>query len=425
MTITLDERPEIPLHPLDLTAEPPQDNNAQFCVGLIQSADPALASPNSGIGDMILGVPFLRNTYTVMAYSIPNADGSFNTSNNTVNDGGASQPVRPRLGLMSLTDPTVALEEFNTVRVLDMPLTNGTATHGSSTMPSSAGSKKLSVGIIVLIGLLGFFALCCFMFGIRWLVLRRKYRKAEASPVDGYGGDDKMDLSAFRQALRNAAREQEPSEEALRQMRPDSYKREKVMSSSTTSSGQTRIGDVVVDGLKKEPIQDHVHEFGYFSPVVGEHDEHAQDNRAAEEQMLIMGNTRVDNAGWRESLSGEGLDREVESSPERSYHQRTQTEQDAREQHTRQRSISTPLLGGGYTLGEFGEAGEADIGMIGIGTALRTSKIDASFRDSLISSGSSSPVISRGRSSRSPGPRRTSTGSISLAQEPPGHPIVL
>ncbi|KAF9552904.1 hypothetical protein CPC08DRAFT_788817 [Agrocybe pediades] len=56
ITITVDDRPPIPLHPLDLTAEPPTNNKAQFCVGLIQTADAQLSSPASSIGDMILGV---------------------------------------------------------------------------------------------------------------------------------------------------------------------------------------------------------------------------------------------------------------------------------------------------------------------------------------------------------------------------------
>ncbi|RDB25666.1 hypothetical protein Hypma_006971 [Hypsizygus marmoreus] len=57
MTIALDNRPEIPIHPLDLTAEPPKSNQAQFCIGLIQPADVVLGVPNSAIGNMILSVP--------------------------------------------------------------------------------------------------------------------------------------------------------------------------------------------------------------------------------------------------------------------------------------------------------------------------------------------------------------------------------
>ena len=175
MTITLDNRPEIPLHPLDLTAEPPQTNQAQFCTGLIQ-ADSQLSNPDTSPGDIILGVPFLRNVYTVMAYTSPDANGSFPTVN------GSNLTITPRLGLLSLTNPTIALEEFNTVRVLNQPISGGNSSGGSTgESPSnptvSLGGKKLSVGIVVLIGIMSFFVLCCVLFFVRWFMFRRKYRK--------------------------------------------------------------------------------------------------------------------------------------------------------------------------------------------------------------------------------------------------------
>lgn len=183
MTITLDDRSETPLHPLDLTAEPPQDNQSQFCIGLIQSADSQLSDLGSSLGDMILGVPFLRNVYTVMAYTAPNADGYFSPVN------GTNQTITPRLGLLSLTNSTIALEEFNTVRVLNQPISGGGGSGNSaggsasgnniSNPTVSLGGKKLSVGIVVLIGILSFFALCSLLFVARWCILRRKYRKDE------------------------------------------------------------------------------------------------------------------------------------------------------------------------------------------------------------------------------------------------------
>ena len=200
MTITLDNRPEIPLHPLDLTAEPPNDNQAQFCIGLIQTADPQLSNPNSSLGDMILGVPFLRNVYTVMAYTTPNADGSFTPLN------GSNQTITPRLGLLSLTDPTIALEEFNTVRVLNQPISGGgsssggsSATGGNANNPTvNLGGKRLSVGIVVLIGLLSFFALCCVLFVVRWFIFRRKYREtATTTTTVGGGGMHQMDGDVY------------------------------------------------------------------------------------------------------------------------------------------------------------------------------------------------------------------------------------
>ncbi|KAF8636237.1 hypothetical protein AX17_003722 [Amanita inopinata Kibby_2008] len=169
MTITLDDRPETPIHPLDLTAEPPKDNQAQFCVGLIQAADSQLSNPTSGVGDMILGVPFMRNTYTVMAYENPDDDGEFVSPSDAT--------IRPHLGLMSLTDPTTALNEFHTVRFLNQPISSTSNHTNQDPQTANVGSKKLSVGIIVLLGLVGFFALCCALFGLRWILLRRKYNR--------------------------------------------------------------------------------------------------------------------------------------------------------------------------------------------------------------------------------------------------------
>ena len=190
MTITLDDRPEIPLHPLDLTAEPPQDNQAEFCIGLIQTADSQLSNPSNSLGDIILGVPFLRNVYTVMAYTAPDANGSFAPVN------GSNQTITPRLGLLSLTNPTIALEEFYTVRELNQPISGGggnssggSAGEASGNSTVNLGGKKMSVGIVVLIGILSFFGLCCVLFVARWFMFRRTYRKAilSATHGDDYG----------------------------------------------------------------------------------------------------------------------------------------------------------------------------------------------------------------------------------------------
>jgi len=184
MTITLDDRPEIPLHPLDLTAEPLQDNQAEFCTGLIQTADSQLSNPSNDLGDIILGVPFLRNVYTVMAYIAPDANGSFTPVN------GSNQTITPMLGLLSLTDPTIALEEFHTVRDLKQPISGGNSSGGSAgDSPSNStinvGGKKLSVGIVVLIGILSFLGLCCVLFVAHWFLFRRTYRKVMSSAAHG------------------------------------------------------------------------------------------------------------------------------------------------------------------------------------------------------------------------------------------------
>ncbi|EAU80857.2 endopeptidase [Coprinopsis cinerea okayama7 len=219
ITFRLDNRREIPLHPLDLTADPPDNNRAAFCIGLIQVADAQLGRPNS-IADMILGVPFMRNVYTVMAYAQPNSDGSFTPafdpdevdedSGNSTTTPPPTSIITPRLGLLSITDPSIALDEFTTVRVLNKPISN--STDGSTRNPTSAerggGSKKLSTGIIVLIALLGFFALCCIFFFVRWVLQRRAARRRQKQGFGGGGagagggwGDEGGEVEDTKRAL--------------------------------------------------------------------------------------------------------------------------------------------------------------------------------------------------------------------------------
>ena len=121
LTITLDDRSEIPLHPLDLTTPTLASSSSNpTCVGIIQSFPDG--SPVSQIADLVLGVPFMRSTYTVMAFDPPDSQGAFPNAGSTPS---SAAYIRPRLGLLGLTDPTVALQEFNTVRVLNQPLDSG------------------------------------------------------------------------------------------------------------------------------------------------------------------------------------------------------------------------------------------------------------------------------------------------------------
>lgn len=234
MTITLDNRPEIPLHPLDLTTEPPSStSDPNHCIGLIQADDTDLgiAGPNSNsIGDMILGVPFMRNVYTVMAYTVPNANGSFPDYTNAAaaqTDGGMSKVVVPRLGLMPLTDPTKALDEFNTVRVLQQPLGTGTngpnggsgsggsgANTGSSgnTKTVNIGGKRLSTAIIVLVVIAGLVALFGVIWASRWALQRRRrqktgLRKSRGSLYPGFDDPTEPGTLDKKEVYRLARRE--------------------------------------------------------------------------------------------------------------------------------------------------------------------------------------------------------------------------
>ncbi|KAG9220227.1 hypothetical protein CCMSSC00406_0009548 [Pleurotus cornucopiae] len=269
LTLTLDDRPPVALHPLDLTGLPPKDTSSDFCIGLIQAADAALSSPTNGFGDMILGVPFMRSVYTVMGYDSPSEEGVF--PNSTVPTTGSASSIRPRLGLLSLVDPRVAMDEFTRVRVAHQPLSTGGGAAGSNRAPSSGDGKKISVGIAVLIGLVGFFALCVALFALRWFITRRQWRNAGSSTSGGpksteyqptRQGSPDVELTAVGWAgLRGKDRGTEArvmSEDELRALRYEAYMRkERVHSDYTTSSAQTRVNEQDSDidgemGFRKE-----------------------------------------------------------------------------------------------------------------------------------------------------------------------------
>jgi hypothetical protein len=172
MTITLDGYPEMPLHPLDLSTQSQTDPSSSTCVGLIQT-DGGIMDTSTSVSDMILGVAFLRNVYTVMAYDAPNSHGVFPANNNSAN-------LQPRLGLLSLTNATRSMQEFNNVRVLNEPLSSGS----SPTSGASSRGSKSSVGIDVLLALVGIIVACVALFGLRWFHVRRRLRQGQRTRVE-------------------------------------------------------------------------------------------------------------------------------------------------------------------------------------------------------------------------------------------------
>ncbi|KAI0823220.1 aspartic peptidase domain-containing protein [Trametes gibbosa] len=238
MSITLDDRSEVPIHPLDLTYYPPGDPSAENCIGAIQTPNQIGAAITQA--DMILGVPFLRNTYTVLGYDVPAKNGVF--PDNT----GASERVQPRLGLMQLTDPATAAAEFHQVRVLRQPITSGGNTSPSGVSPAPT-KKGLSVGIEVLIGLLGFFGLCFVLFSARLVYMKRKYRRAPTALPGGLGGDSKDGSYALNdlgyQPASRKSHSREPSEDELRTKRYEEYKRKRDLESTYSDSTMTRVAD--------------------------------------------------------------------------------------------------------------------------------------------------------------------------------------
>jgi hypothetical protein len=154
----------------------------------------------------------MRNMYTVLAY-----DRSTN--------GGAS---RPMLGLMSLTDPTTALDEFHNSRILGLPLSPSSPASGSTTKTSSLTHHGLSLAVIIIIGVLGFFLFCCALFLLRWCLVRRPHQTA--NPADRNGS-----------ARHNG---EVVKEETLRAMRREQYLRKNAGSDrGSVMTGSTRVGD--------------------------------------------------------------------------------------------------------------------------------------------------------------------------------------
>ncbi|KAJ7108747.1 aspartic peptidase domain-containing protein [Mycena epipterygia] len=243
MTVSLDDREEIALHPLDMSTLPPSTSPyPNSCIGLIQtSADSQLRNPASGIGDMIFGVPFLRNVYTVLAYDVPDANGTFPipSANDTT--------IRPRLGLLGLTDPSVALDEFHRVRVLNQPLGDA-----GSVNTDPSGPHKPNIGIDVLIGLASFVGLCVLLFGVRWLLVRRTLRRSandNLSARDSKSREFALALGGYQLARRGDAEDALPTEDELRTRRYNAY----MHSLHTVSTDRTQLDPVLEDGYVKDP----------------------------------------------------------------------------------------------------------------------------------------------------------------------------
>jgi len=245
MTISINGM-TIPLHPLDLTTG--QDRSSQMCIGTIQAADELLSS-STRLGDMILGVPFLRSVYTVLAHDVPFANGSFDTG---VVKNHQTLQINPRLGLISLTDPEVAMDEFHTVRVLGQPLSSAGSPDSGSTPSSSEGVSNhgLSVGLRVLLGLVGAFALALLLFAVRFWWQRRKWNKSlrkvrQLDASGGPGAENPSDSSGnvlLERAQSGAADSSSLAAARLRDLKLDEFmSRKGVHSSYTVDTARTKV----------------------------------------------------------------------------------------------------------------------------------------------------------------------------------------
>lgn len=235
----------IPLHPLDLTTS--QDISSQTCIGTIQAADELLSS--IGLSDMILGVPFLRSVYTVLAHDIPFANGSFDTEAAKTQQ---TLQINPSLGLMSLTDPEVALNEFHTVRILGQPLSSAGSPDSGSKHPSSESvpNHGLSVGLKVLLGLVGAFALALLLFAVRFWWQQKKWKKAlgkvgqlgTGSGLDAESPSDSPGGVPLERTQSGAAGSGSLTAAQLRDLKLDEYmSRKGIHSTYTVDTSRTKV----------------------------------------------------------------------------------------------------------------------------------------------------------------------------------------
>jgi len=207
-----------------MTAEPSGTNQAEFCIGMIQAADAQLTNPLTSIADIVLGVPFMRNVYTVMAYSAPDAQGRFTPPVNR------TAAIIPVIGMLPLTDPSVAAQEFTTVRILNQPLPtsrnpNTNTGTGSNANTVNVVRKGLATGVIVAIAVVSAILVFGLIFLIRFIIDRRRRASEEASKA----ALDEKTAYMLTQSLRGGL-DFGPTEDELRQRRFQAYLREKSLS---------------------------------------------------------------------------------------------------------------------------------------------------------------------------------------------------
>jgi len=171
-------RVEYPIHPIDASYKAnPSDKG---CIGSIVASD--YLGQEGAAGDMILGIPFLRNIYTVLSFS------------EKVGEHEDDLLANPRLGLLSLTDPVKAVAEWRSLRVDGVPLQTGSQPKPSSPVATSAGTvgkSGIDVGVIVGVVIVGFFGLCALLFLFWWFLVRRRIAREKAAAGDYQGPHDK------------------------------------------------------------------------------------------------------------------------------------------------------------------------------------------------------------------------------------------
>ena len=239
-----------------MSLHPSNDPSSISCVGAIQ-ANPSVDQGKLP-GDIILGVPFLRNVYVV--HDLGSEDGI---------------DRKPRFGVASLTNATLAATEFQNVRVRNLN-PDGSSNGKTPEQPTGDGMKTaLKIGI----GVLCFVVVCGVLFGMLRCSMRRRLRQEQrlakeleharlGSGSNSYRvlllvdeGTDKhvktQDKRGFFERLfaRNGYRRAgngeatELTEDELRMRRFEEYKRRQAQEERDSMWSQsTRVRDTLVGG---------------------------------------------------------------------------------------------------------------------------------------------------------------------------------
>ncbi|EJU02993.1 acid protease [Dacryopinax primogenitus] len=177
------------LHPLDLSIPSSNDPTSSNCIGGIQSMPSGQTA-----GDIILGVAFLKNVYSVYT-----SNSSIYTSNSTTNLYPATTPAPsadqadlPHVGLYPLTNATAAALEFQQVRIQNQAPGSGQG-GGQLNIPSvnASSSLKIPLPVVIILAVAGFIALCVCLFLLRGcLYRRRRERERELAEAAGGAGEE-------------------------------------------------------------------------------------------------------------------------------------------------------------------------------------------------------------------------------------------
>jgi len=139
---------------------------------MIQYAD----NLGSDVGDFILGSSFLKNVYSIYQYP----------------DQVRSTRWQPTIGLIPLTNASVASSDFYAVRTNRQSLTSVSSDEASTSGPgpwnpttspatnvgSSGGKKVASTAVIIGCSVVGFFVVAAAAFAAWWFWLRRRHGSA-------------------------------------------------------------------------------------------------------------------------------------------------------------------------------------------------------------------------------------------------------